>query len=127
MRSLAMFTRRSHLQARGVARDGAAAHYLPCRDKHVSAAGIHRGTSHDDGELGSMIGSGAPTRRGVAVLRLEGQHTGRSRCPAARLDVAGSTQESIQGGGEKMMAAGCSRRVGSVVVAGSKETFTSAL
>jgi hypothetical protein len=84
-----------------VARDGVAAHYVPCRGKHGSTAGIHRGTSHGDGELESMKSPGAPTRRGVAVLRLDGQHTGRARFPAVRLDVAGPTQESIQGGREE--------------------------
>jgi hypothetical protein len=48
-----------------------------------------------------MIGSGAPTHRGAAILRLEGQHTGRSRSLTACLDVAGPTQESIQGGREE--------------------------
>jgi hypothetical protein len=47
-----------------------------------------------------MNGLGAPTRRGAAVLRLEGQHTGRSRSPATRLDVTGPSHESIQGGRE---------------------------
>jgi hypothetical protein len=47
-----------------------------------------------------MNGPGAPTHRGASVLQLEGQHTGRSRFPAARLNVAGPSQESIQGGRE---------------------------
>jgi hypothetical protein len=46
-----------------------------------------------------MNGPGTPTRRGAAVRRLEGQHTGRSRSPAVRLDVIGPSKESIQGGG----------------------------
>jgi hypothetical protein len=76
-------------------------HYVNCKNIHGSTAGIHRGTSHGDGELGSMKSPGAPTRRGAAVLRLDGQHTGRARFPAVRLDVAGPTQESIQGGREE--------------------------
>jgi hypothetical protein len=100
MHDLTTFARRSHLETRGSTRDGAAAHHVACKDIHGSTAGIHRGTSHGDSELGSMNGPGAPTRRGAVVLQLEGQHTGRSRFPAARLDVAGPSQESIQGGRE---------------------------
>jgi hypothetical protein len=47
-----------------------------------------------------MNGPRALIRRGVAILRLEGQHTGGSRFPAARLDIAGLSQESIHGGRE---------------------------
>jgi hypothetical protein len=45
---------------------------------------------------------GAPTRRGAAGLRLEGRHTGKVRVPAARLDVAGPTLASNQGGREEV-------------------------
>jgi hypothetical protein len=94
-------------------------HHVPCKYIHGSTVDIHRGTSHGDGELGSMKSLGAPTHHGAAVLRLDVQHTGRSSSPATRLDVAGPTQESIQVEGNKKMAAGRSRRVGGVVVAGS--------
>jgi hypothetical protein len=48
-----------------------------------------------------MTSPGAPTRRGAAGLRLDGQHTGKVRVPAARLDVAGPALESNQGGREE--------------------------
>jgi hypothetical protein len=60
----------------------------------------HKDTPHGDGELGSMNGLGALTRHAAAVMRLEGQHTGTSRSLAARLDVVGPSQESIQGARE---------------------------
>jgi hypothetical protein len=66
-----------------------------------------------------MKSPGALTRHGVTVLRLDGWHTGRARFPAARLYVAGTTQEASKEEGKKEMAVGCSRRVGGVVVAGS--------
>jgi hypothetical protein len=61
------------MEIRGMARDGAAAHYVPYTDKHGSTAGIYRGLSHGDSELGSMLrpvagrqfcGSMAGTRAG---------------------------------------------------------------
>jgi hypothetical protein len=45
---------------------------------------------------------GAPTRRGAARLRLDGQHTGKIRVPAARFDVAGPALEGIQEGREEV-------------------------
>jgi hypothetical protein len=92
-----MFARCSHLEARGVARGGTATHHVPCKNIHGTTAGIHRGTSHNDGKLGSMKGPRALTHRGATVLRLDGQHTGRARFPAVRLYVVGTTQRSIQG------------------------------
>jgi hypothetical protein len=82
---------------------------------------IHRGTSHGDGELRSMKSPGAPTCRGAAVLRLDGQHTGRARFPTAHLYIAGTTQGSIQGGRESEVGHGVLTLVGGVVVAGSVE------
>jgi hypothetical protein len=49
-----------------------------------------------------MTSSGAPTRRGAAGLRLDGQHTGKIWVPAARLDVAGPALEDIQGRREEV-------------------------
>jgi hypothetical protein len=66
-----------------------------------------------------MTSPGAPTHRGAAGLRLDGQHTGKIRIPAVRLYVAGTTQEAFKEEGKKKMAAGCSRWGGGVVVAGS--------
>jgi hypothetical protein len=43
--------------------------------------------------------SSDPSR--AVVLRLDGQHIGRIRFPVARLNVAGPTLESIQGGREE--------------------------
>jgi hypothetical protein len=65
-------------------------------------AGEHKGSSHGDGELGGMTSPGAPTRRGTAGLRLDGQHTGNIRVSAARLDVAGPSLEDIQGAREEV-------------------------
>jgi hypothetical protein len=76
-------------------------HHVPCKNVHGATTDIHRGTSHGDDELGSMKSPGAMTRRGAAVLRLDGQHTGKSSFPTARLNVAGPTQESIRGGREE--------------------------
>jgi hypothetical protein len=121
-----MPARLNHLEARGAARVGATAHHVPCRKTLGSTAGIHRGTSHGDGELKSMNGPGAPTRRVAAVLRLDGQHTCRSRSLATCLNVAGPSQESIQGGREgeddrEVLTSGrrCSRgRLGVVIHVG---------
>jgi hypothetical protein len=49
-----------------------------------------------------MKSPGAPTRRGAAGLRLEGQHTCKVRVPAACLDVVGPTLASNQGGREEV-------------------------
>jgi hypothetical protein len=78
-------------------RRGGGAPIVPYKTFHGSTTGIHRDTSHDDGELGSISGSGARTRRGAAVLRLDGQHTGRYRSPAARLNAAGPHREASKG------------------------------
>jgi hypothetical protein len=51
-----------------------------------------------------MRGSGAPSRRGAAVLRRDGQHTVKVY-RATRLDVAGASQERDQGGGKDRAAA----------------------
>jgi hypothetical protein len=64
-------------------------------------AGEHKGSSHGDGELGGMTSPGAPTRRGAAGLRLDGQHTGKIRVPATRLDVAGAALEAYKEGSNK--------------------------
>jgi hypothetical protein len=66
-----------------------------------------------------MKSPGALTHRGAAGLRLDGQHTGKIRIPAACLYVAGTTQEASKEEGKEKMAAGCSRWVVGVVVAGS--------
>jgi hypothetical protein len=42
-----------------------------------------------------MSGPGAPLCRGAAVLRRDGQHTGREFM-ATRLDVTGSSQEETK-------------------------------
>jgi hypothetical protein len=44
-----------------------------------------------------MSGPGVPSRRGAAVLRRDGQHTGKV-IRATRLDVAGASQEADHGG-----------------------------
>jgi hypothetical protein len=64
-------------------------------------AGEHKGSSHNDGELGVMTSPGAPTRHGAAGLRLDGQHTGKIRVPTACLDVAGLALEENKEGGKK--------------------------
>jgi hypothetical protein len=74
---------------------------FPAKDTHGTTAGEHIGSSHGDGELGGMTSPGAPTRRGAVGLRLDGQHTGKVRVPAACLDVAGQALISIQGGREE--------------------------
>jgi hypothetical protein len=48
-----------------------------------------------------MTCPGAPTRRGAAGLRLNGQHTDKLRVPAARLDVAGLALEAYKDTGKK--------------------------
>jgi ketosteroid isomerase-like protein len=55
-----------------------------------------------------MTSPGALTRRGAAGLRLDDQHTVKIRVPAARLYVAGTTQEASKEEGKKKMATGCS-------------------
>jgi hypothetical protein len=47
-----------------------------------------------------MSGSGAPARRGTAVLQREGWHPSKIN-RATRHDVAGASQEGDQGGGKK--------------------------
>jgi hypothetical protein len=70
-----------------------------------SKSGDLRGSSHGDGEPGDMTCPGAPTCHGAAGLRLDGQHTGMVRVPAARLDVAGPALKKTKEGGEKKLAA----------------------
>jgi hypothetical protein len=50
-----------------------------------------------------MSGPGAPFRRGAAVLRRDGQHTGRVFM-ATHLDIARASQEREQGGGKERTA-----------------------
>jgi hypothetical protein len=64
-------------------------------------AGEHKGSSHDDGDLGGKTCPGAPTRRGEAGLRLDGQHTGKLRVSVACLDVVGLALEAYKEGGKK--------------------------
>jgi hypothetical protein len=104
-RSLAMPARCGRLVYRGAARGGAAAHSsfptqqftarrpVPTRDPRTATT-AHKG----------MSGPGAPFRRGAAVLRRDGQHTGRVFM-ATRLDVARASQERDQGGGKERTAA----------------------
>jgi hypothetical protein len=76
----AMPARRGRLETKGVARDGATARRrtnVPCRRYHGSTVGSHTRSSHGDGGLRGMSGLGAPLYRGAAVLRLDGQHSGR--------------------------------------------------
>jgi hypothetical protein len=43
-----------------------------------------------------MTSPGAPTHREAAGLRLDGQHIGKIRIPAARLYITGTTQEAFK-------------------------------
>jgi hypothetical protein len=77
-RGLAMPAQRGRLETRGAARDGASAHKRPLQKRSTARRPAStRDSSHNDSELRSMSGLGAWTRRGAAVLRLDGQHTGR--------------------------------------------------
>jgi hypothetical protein len=98
-RGLSMPARRGRLVSRGVARGGAAvqppfpAHQSMAR-RSIPTLGPRTVTVAHKG----MSGPGAPSRRGAAVLRREGQHTGRVNM-ATRLDVAGASQERDRVGG----------------------------
>jgi hypothetical protein len=65
-----------------------------------------------------MRGPGVPSRRGAAVLRRDGQHTGKVN-RATRLDVTGASQDGDQGEGKDKAAAVVLTMGGDVVVAGS--------
>jgi hypothetical protein len=105
---LHMAARCSHLETRGAARGSAVAHHVPCRKTLGSTASIHRGTSHKDGELGSMNGPEAPTS------------TQAGQDPRRRASTSlVHHRKASKGEGKEKMAAGCSRQVGGVVVAGS--------
>jgi hypothetical protein len=94
---LAMPALRGRMEARGAARGGAAAHPLSPAKHSTARRSAFTETHRTDGELGSISGSGAQTRRGIAVLWLDGQHTGRYRSPAARLNTAGPHREASKG------------------------------
>jgi hypothetical protein len=111
-----MFARCNHRKVRGAARATLRRTSFPAQDTHGTKAGEHIGSSHGDDELGGMTSPGAPTHRGAPGLRLDGQHTGKVRVPAARLDVAGPALEIKQGGREEedgrgvlMLGRRCSR------------------
>jgi hypothetical protein len=90
--------------SKSTARGGAAAqpHNL-CTIFHGATADPNHGPRTATAALKSMSGSGAPARRGTAVLRREGRHPGKMN-RATRHDVAGASQEGDQGGGKKRTA-----------------------
>jgi hypothetical protein len=93
---LALTARRSHVVVRGAARGVAAVHNVPCMRHPSSMAGSHSWSSHGDGGLGGMSGPRAPHGRGAAVLRLEGQQTGkvtRRRTPTPPVQHIAETKE----------------------------------
>jgi hypothetical protein len=75
---------RNHLETRGAARDGAAAHHVPCEECHGLTAGSHTDSSRGDGGLRGMSGPGAPLCHGATVLRLDGQHSGSPHSDASQ-------------------------------------------
>jgi hypothetical protein len=76
-RGLALPARRDSLETITTARGGAAAHIIPCKRIHGSTSDSHTRSSHGDGGLRGMSGPGAPLYPGAAVLRLDGQHSGK--------------------------------------------------
>jgi hypothetical protein len=93
-----MPARRSRLVTRGATRGAAAAQPpIPAQEFHGSTAGSTQDPRTATAVLKGMSGPGVPSRRGAAVLRRDGQHTGKV-IRATRLDVAGASQEADHGG-----------------------------
>jgi hypothetical protein len=118
VRGLSMSTRRGHLETRGVARGDATVHNVPCKRNHSPTAGSHTRSLHGDGGLGSMGGSRAPHGRGAAVLRLEGQQSGKFTRRCTPTPLVHHRAESKEGKRGKRLQRR-SHWVGGVVVAGS--------
>jgi hypothetical protein len=62
---------------RHITRQHGGAQRFPAKQFMTQRLASTRDSSHGDGELRGMSGPEAQTRRGAAVLRLDGQHTGR--------------------------------------------------
>jgi hypothetical protein len=99
-----MPARRGYLETRGAARDGAAAHHVPCKECHGLTAGSHTNSSHGYGGAQghewprrlTPSRCGSPTARRPATKQ---DHA------AALLNAAGSTKSRDQGGEEVKKAA----------------------
>jgi hypothetical protein len=122
-RGLAMSAQRGHLETGGAARGGAQCPLqeksrLDSRFTHKILARRRRAQGHEWPRSATLSRGGNPAARWPALRHVH---------MAARLDAAGPTQGSIQGGGKEKMDAQCSRWVGGVVMAGSVWSFTSAM
>jgi hypothetical protein len=90
--------------SRSTAREGTAAlAHSPCTKVHGATADPTHGTRTATAALKSTSGSGAPARRGTAVLRREGRHPGKNN-GALHHDAARSSQEGDQGRRKKSTA-----------------------
>jgi hypothetical protein len=65
---------------------------IPAQEFYGSTAGSTKDPRTATAGLKGMSGPGVPSRRGAAVLRRDGQHTGKVN-RATHLDVAGASQE----------------------------------